>query len=334
MIEMGKNRITIALLILLIYFWFQFCGNPVASSNFLDAPGPILFICTKSGTAQLYSINPEGSSVQQLTDDPKFPIVNAKWSPDGESLAIESPVGGVPIYGDAIYVENSDGGSRHLVTRKSTVILYDSTVGDTIAYRGALGLFWSPDSREIAYIRHWYAEPLYSSDIFVIDMNGKDERRITDSPKIEKELVDWSPDGNYLLALWKDDFHVDSTTGLPYRKDVLYDLQGKEVRSWKNGTGPVGPFSRDGARIATAQGGSVCTVNVDGSNAKLLATAPPGLLLYPVCWSPGDSDILCNGASLDVQNRIFVINAQTGSMKEITPFKNYDGYEFATDWRR
>ena len=331
---MKKNRITVVSLILLISLWFQSCENPVGSSNFLATPGPILFMCTKSGTSQPYSMNPDGSNVQQLSNDSKFPIVDAKWSPDGKKVAVESPVGGIPIYGDAIYVENSDGSSRYLATRKSMVVMYDSTVGDTVAYRGALGPVWSPDSKQIAYIRHRLAEPLYSSDIFVVDVDGQNERRITDSPKIEKDLVDWSPDGNYLLAALTNDLQMDSVTGLPPRSAVLYNLQGMPVMSWVPSKAGAGPFSRGGSKIAYGEPDGVYVMDADGSNPQRVASDPPGVYLSPVCWSPDDSEILCDGSEIDVENRIFIINMETGTVTEITPFKNYDGYEFATDWRR
>ncbi len=80
--------------ILLLVILSSCRNNPVDSGGGFPAKaGPILFISDKSGTSQLYSMNEDGSDVQQLTDDPNFPILDVKWSPDESRIAVVSLIG-------------------------------------------------------------------------------------------------------------------------------------------------------------------------------------------------------------------------------------------------
>lgn len=74
-------------------------NNPIDSGGgFPTKAGPILFISDKSGTSQLYSMNEDGSNVQQLTSESTFPILDAKWSPDGSKIAVVSLTGDETAY--------------------------------------------------------------------------------------------------------------------------------------------------------------------------------------------------------------------------------------------
>ena len=90
----AKKRILYILCFLGIYLSFSCKDNPIdPNDGFPVTAGPILFITDKSGTNQLYSMNKDGSDVQQLTSDPNFPIIDAKWSPDGSKIAVVSLIG-------------------------------------------------------------------------------------------------------------------------------------------------------------------------------------------------------------------------------------------------
>ena len=106
-----------------LFIFISSCkNNPVGSGGgFPVKAGPILFISDRSGTRQLYSMDEDGSNVQQLTSDSAFPILDAKWSPDGSKIAVVSLIGDemtYPSFRDAIFIMNADGSDRYELTQQ------------------------------------------------------------------------------------------------------------------------------------------------------------------------------------------------------------------------
>jgi len=315
------------LLIIIVLTMAECKDNPVDSNKFSAAAGPILFISDKSGTSQLYSMNEDGSNIQQLTNDPNFPIVYASWSPDGSKIALQSTVGGVPSFGHALYICNSDGTNRYLLT-KPTAWSSDSLY----YYRGIKEAFWSPDSKEIAFIRIYEAEPIPSDDIFIIDVEGKNEMRFTNTPRIQKEISSWSPDGNYIAVRVIDFYHPDTVANLLISRRVIFNMQGIEVKSWVGG-GYI-HYSTKGDKIAYESVGAMVIINLDGT---VLNTVQYQSFLswYIISWSPDDTKLLCTGTTDGyTTNETYLLDLQTGKVTDITPFKDYTGLQSACCWKR
>jgi Tol biopolymer transport system component len=313
-----------ALCTVLIFAEFG-CKNPVDwGGGFPTKAGPILFISDKSGTSQLYSMDDDGSNVRQLTNDPKFPIFQAAWSPDGKKISVASSVGGVPLFGYAIYIMNSDGTDRYLLT--------EPRFGGS--YAGATGARWSPDSKEIAFNRTSHPEPIPGSDIFIIDVDGNNERRFIMSPTVLKYATDWSRDGECIAVHEEDWTHRDSTTDppLPPIRKVLYDLQGVEVRSWHGGGDLI--YSTAGGKIAYDTIGAVIVMNADGSNVHSVKYNSD-LFMDIRAWSQDDTKLLCEATTNGYDpNKVFLMNLQTSELTDITPYRDYSGRQSAQSWRR
>jgi Tol biopolymer transport system component len=121
---------------------------------------------------QIYSVNPDGSGLTQLTNDP-FDTADPAWSPDGEKIAFASWRNG----SDAdIYVMNADGSDQ---TRLNT------NTGDRNDRHPA----WSPDGRKIAFSYN------LGPSVATINADGTGQATITDG----LEPV-WSPDGRKILV--------------------------------------------------------------------------------------------------------------------------------------
>lgn len=315
-----KNSIITLQILLLTLFTLPACrenDNPV--SSFSVKVGSILFISNKSGSFQLYSMNGDGSNVQQLTTDSTFPIRNASWSPDGSKIAIQSSVGGVTQFGGALYIINADGTNKGLLTS----LTVDGPNSLIPLYKGIRGAVWSPDSKEIAFEKTNIPEPLPSSDIFIIGIDGRNERRLATTRMVLKQVLDWSRDGNYITARLTD-------FSFPQLKErrVIYNLQGVEIKSWQGGGDLI--YSTLGDKVAYYDGtiGVIFVMGADGSNVRSIKYNSD-LSLDIITWSPGDSELLCNAG-----NRIFLLNLQTGILNDITPFKDYNGDQYATSWRK
>jgi len=291
-------------------------------------------------------MNTDGGNVQQLTDNPHFPILDAKWSPDGSKIAVVSLIGDsltYPSFRRVIFVMNADGSHRYQLTPQ-WFDMVDSTQGK-VEYGGAFGMnpVWSPDSRQIAYNRLMVPEAWGNWDIFLININGTDERRITGTINLTEGVTGWSNDGS---ALWGgiDGYPATDSTGqaIPYEKMALFNLQGKILKSWGNpGESWEVPIpSHDGNNIVFVfvnkdQLHDVYMINSDGSGLSRLTN---GLCQYPqpVAWSSDDSRILLSCSQFNNENRlayrILLINSDGTNPTDITPFAGV--YLKAISWRR
>jgi Tol biopolymer transport system component len=322
-------------------------NNPIVSPEEHFEAGPILFISDKSGTMQLYSMNEDGTYVQQLTNDPNFSISDAKWSPDSRKIAVVSPVGDEMIYPsfrDAIFIMDMDGMNRFQLT-KQWFFVDDSTWGK-LEYGGASNPVWSPDSKRIIYSRLMGSEALANVDIFLINIDGTNENRIIGIKNLSEEVHDWSMN---TASLW------GSVTGYPatdssghaiqYTTLTVFDLQGKVLKSWgkpnESWEWPVLSLNDD--RVAFIHvdinyNFDVYLMNSDGTGHLNLTN---GIYQYPrpVSWSLDGSRILLNASNRNIEGkityRILMINSDGTNVKDITPFSNYDNIQtYATSWRR
>ena len=109
------------------------------------------------GNIDIYTMNPDGSGVVQLTDD-AFDDWNSSWSPDGNKIAfVSTRAGGT----HQVYVMNADGTS---VTQ-----LTDSP-GDHSTPT------WSPDGTQIAFTTGRDS----NDNIYKMNADGSNETPLTD----------------------------------------------------------------------------------------------------------------------------------------------------------
>ena len=95
------------------------------------------------------------------------------WSKDGDSLVFTIDEGA----GRGMYTVNPDGVNELKFTNQRD---YSPR--------------WSPDSKELAFISMRDGSP----DLYVIDKNGDNLRRVTDTPAEEYD-ISWSPNGQFLM---------------------------------------------------------------------------------------------------------------------------------------
>ena len=92
-------------------------------------------------------------------------------------------------------------------------------------------------------------------DIWVVDANGADERRLTSGAEHADTRPEWSPDGQWIL------FNREGTQGAH-----MYRMRADGSAVTWIGPGQQPVFSRDGRRIAYGDGDQVVVANLDGSN--------------------------------------------------------------------
>lgn len=258
------------------------CGD--ATSPKLDSRA-ILFQIQGS----LYSISPDGSGEQRITDGTHFDGYGA-WSPDGNRIAFTSNRGGVT----GIYTMRADGsdvvqvpippgfGAAYVMSWSSKNVLAYSVVTDpsqegnmvTIPVRGGTPytlqtdqMFatgdWSPDGSRIAFVS---TRDGGTSHVFVINADGTGLTEITKLAGSAEGAPSWSADGRHIAFMRA----FSGTDGIWY-----VNPDGSNPVQVTNKVGDAYPsWSPDGSRIAFTStrdgGGDLYVVNADGSNLQRL----------------------------------------------------------------
>ncbi len=214
------------------------------------------------------------------------------WSPDGKRIAFNR-------FGQ-IFVIDANGRNERRLTKREPGLHWPGSFpawsrdGKRIAFSGTRDLFtvsvadakltpltrsrhswlgnftpaYSPDGKTIAFTRSTDA---FNSDIFLIDADGSNLRRLTRSQGTHDELGEemtpaWSPDGRTLVFASNRDgnlelYAIDRSGRNERRITSTPRLDEENPR-----------FSRDGKRILYVGSGRVLTSNLDGTRVRELGS--------------------------------------------------------------
>lgn len=150
----------------------------------------ILFWSDRTGSKELFTMNPDGSGVTQLTDDPDVEFLEADWSPDGRRIVFRrcSPCN--------LWLMDAEG-----TNQEPLLELPDPPSNPQ----------WSPDGSRIALNVDIQSEGP-NRDVFVVDADGTNLVRVTTAPGPDN-APHWSPDGNTIVLSGATDLDT-RTTGL------------------------------------------------------------------------------------------------------------------------
>lgn len=147
----------------------------------------------------------EGSSkANQLTKPSDFHVTGLEWSPDGSRLAISAA---------------KDPDLSHRATTELYLVnVADKSVHPLVISDGIENnLTWSPDGREVAYVRA-AAEPdsYLNSQLMIVPITGGGPRRVAEKLDENPNLAAWCAGGIYITSLAKTTSvvnHVDPVSG-------------------------------------------------------------------------------------------------------------------------
>lgn len=276
-------------------------ANPVAPSV---ASGLLAFPAVPAG---IYSMNPDGTGISNLTGtyDPRVVVAayGPRWSPDGTRIAFYGySAGGVDDYNGGanydVYIMKADGtGVTNLTT----------TPGDIATEFSQGSPTWSPDGTRIAY----------DGDVglYVMNADGSDQTRIASGQRSS-----WSPDGTRIAfegpggAIW---------SAAP---------DGSGLAQLTGGDGDVFPtYSPDGTKIAYCHCHdstmAIHVMNADGSGQMVVADLQAHDLGRPA-WSPDGTRLIFEAlvsvspgtdGHPDFNYDIYSVNADGSGLADLTP---------------
>ena len=140
--------------------------------------GRIFFTSNREGKGEIYSMNADGSGVRRFTT---LGAKSPAWSPDGSKVAFMSlsTEPGSTYHLFQVFVADPDGGNVRMVTKDGP---------------SSFSPCWSADGASITFAVDNLS---VVSNIFQVDLNGGNRKRLTAGPKIDGEAA-ISPDGSKL----------------------------------------------------------------------------------------------------------------------------------------
>jgi len=271
--------------------------------------GRIAFVSERDGVRGIWVMQADGSQLRRLTSDPGDgqPV----WSPDGARIAFQATrdadVRTLDQYGLAMhrmmYVMDANGGNVRRLT-------------DT----PAASLRWSPDAQHIAFQSsaedeaNWHIESVVSNAIYVIDADGRRQRRVTDLEH-RHAFAAWSPDSRRVA--FASDRDADWEI-------YVVDIEGGPERRLTNRAGPdrYPVWSPDGRLLAYAAGdlaaaraggpaqATIVVLSLESGAVRHVVRTPENAVLR--AWSPDGRQILF------VTNDVLLVDHETGRVTLIT----------------
>lgn len=259
---------------------------------------------TYGNTHNIFSINADGSGVQQLTylQNADGAALQASWSADGAKVVFRERPSDTSKLSRGLYLMNADGSKQHLLytdpsngefapsfspdgTHVAFTLCPDAVSACAIYTIKTDGTALSPVTRLDARDEVFDFSPQYSPDgktiafagfnrpepdsvaVYLVNANGGAVRQITDTAFGASD-PDWSPDGSYLVVTSEEAIWSMKRDGTDLVRLSSPARSHDGLARWSpDGTRIV--FERDSPNFANYY---VVTMNANGSNPTVVSS--------------------------------------------------------------
>lgn len=266
--------------------------------------GKLIFMSTRDGNFEIYSMEANGDSVKNLSCNKATDYAFSN-TPDGKIVLYSNREGN-----DDVYIMSSDF--------RTVTNLTHHPSGDRVAQV-------SPDGKHILFTSNRDEE---NGELYVMDIDGNNLRRITNNKNFE-DPGGWSPDGKRLFFTLELMEKADTGASLIRNTEIfVIDANGKnQTRLTNKPGGDGGPqVSPDGKTIVfygkSAEGNyDIFLMNIDGSN--LVNLTGDKAEDYSPTWSPDGKWIAyTKGSSKNYD--VWVMHLETGIEYRLTTHPKRD----------
>lgn len=281
---------------------------PARAGAFPGVNGKIVYVAGDD----VFTVDPDGTDVANLTQTEGLDVENVSTSPDGKRIAFN--VASPTVLDDA---------GLYVIDMGATT-LRDVLQGRHDDFIAVGAPTWSPDGRRIAFEAYNY--PGFSNELYVIDADGTDLQKLTNCNCVSTSYPTWSPVGPE-IAFVPCCSQVITTINADTRATA-------EIFAAESGYTSNLTWSPDGTQLAYDDLIEVYRVPVPNGTPVPLTATGPGYYSNP-SWSPDGTQILVesNHASQQSNNRdIYAIDAVDGVAGGVTRITTALDAEGQPEW--
>jgi len=258
----------------------------------MDNTDRIVFSSRRDTHYQIYTVNPDGSDVRQITFFRNYHAFTPRWSPDKSQIVFASDSLGTTA-GNALYIMNADGTNIHPVK------WMPGPLGTRMPLEGRLPN-WSPDGNTIIYNYCSLCEEGGSDkEIYAINLATLDTLQLTHLPA-DGEGGIFSPDGQKILFSSNRD-HINERILHPHL--YIMNADGSDQTRLMPDFLQIsvsGRWSHDNKTIIfTADSGQLYSYSLITKKWFKLDVGMPDLFFFAQSWSVKDKKLLLLGSVIE-----------------------------------
>ncbi len=276
--------------------------NPLDPTRLVPPKGKVLFYTwVTSNNTEIFVVNADGTNLMRLTNQEGFDD-NAVWSPDGSKIAFTSTRFN---NGWDICIMSADGTNVQRVTANNGPWTNS-------------GPSWSPDGKQIVFQsdRDTFNPQDYrgTQQLYIINADGSELRRLTNDASVEDLHPSWSPDGTRIIF---------SSAGRIQSIDP--DGKNRTTLAASSSTDYSGPaWSPDGRMIVF----SAYALRSAGVLSNILIMRADGSDIHPLSdkmtpgnspeWSPDMKHIVFDTVQYGGKYALYLVNADGTGVTQLT----------------